>query len=161
MIFPFPHRIYDSVTAITPEELRALGVRGLLLDIDGTLMQSRDQMPAPAVLAWLEELRTAGVILYIFSNNRHFERVKAFAEAVGLPWTFRVGKPRQKNFHKASRELGLAPQELAVVGDQTYTDMLGARLFGCRALLVQSSDTYLPYFWPRRLAELPFRRVKP
>jgi HAD superfamily phosphatase (TIGR01668 family) len=161
MTLPFPHRIYGAVTDITADDLRAQGVRGLLLDIDGTLMQSRDRMPARPVMDWLARMRAAGIVLYVFSNNRHYERVKAFAEAAGLPWSFRVRKPRQERFRAVSRELGLAPAELAVVGDQTYTDMLGARRFGCRALLVQSTDTYLFYFWPRRLLELPFRRERP
>ena len=161
MTLPYPHRIYPAVTDITAADLRAQGVRGLLLDIDGTLMQSRDAMPAPPVLDWLAELKSQGFLLYIFSNNRHYGRVKAFSEAVGLPWTFRARKPRQERFRAVAAELGLRPGELAVVGDQTYTDILGARRFGCRALLVQSTDTYLFYFWPRRLLELPFRREQP
>lgn len=161
MTLPYPHKIYHKVTDITPDAMRAMNVRGLLLDIDGTLMQSRDRMPEKPVLDWIAQMREAGIRLFIFSNNRHYERVKAFADAVGLPWMYLAKKPRRSSFYRAADRLGLLPGELAVVGDQTYTDMLGARLFGCKALLVQSTDTYLPYFWPRRLLELPFRREKP
>lgn len=161
MTLPYPHRIFDAVTDIAPETLRTLGVQGLLLDIDGTLMQTHDMMPKQPVLDWIKTMRDAGFALFIFSNNRHCARVKAFSEAVGLPWLHLARKPLQRSFFKAAEQMGLSPAELAVVGDQTYTDVLGARLFGCKALLVQSTDTYLPYFWPRRLLELPFRREKP
>ena len=57
MPLPFPHVCLPDVTHITPELLKTLGVSGLLLDIDGTLMQTRDAMPARPVLAWLDRLR--------------------------------------------------------------------------------------------------------
>ena len=158
---PYPHRFLPDVTCITPERLRALGVSGLLLDIDGTLMQTRDAMPRQAVLDWMRELEQEGFILYILSNNKHHHRVKAFAEAVGLPWQNLAKKPALGGFRKAASILNLPPERMAMVGDQTFTDVFGARRFGCKAILVDSTDTYLWYFWPRRLAELPFRKERP
>ena len=69
-------------------------------------------------------------------------------------------KPGLRGFREAARKLGLPPEKLVMVGDQTYTDMLGARRFGCKGILVESTDTYLWYFWPRRLLELPFRKER-
>lgn len=161
MTLPFPQLFLRDVTRITPELLREHGVKGLLLDIDGTLMQTRDAMPKQQVLDWMEGLKEEGFTLYILSNNRHQGRVKAFAESLGLRWQYLAKKPRQKGFVRAFRETGLAPSQLAVVGDQIFTDMWGARRAGCRAILVESTDTYLWYFPLRRLAELPFRREKP
>ena len=161
MPLPYPHVFLSDVTRITPELLRELGVSGLLLDIDGTLMQTRDAMPARPVLDWLAEMERAGVILYILSNNKHHDRVKAFSEKVGLPWQHLAKKPGQTGFRQAAARLGLRPDQLAMVGDQTFTDMWGARRFGCKAILVESTDTYLWYFPFRRLAELPFRKARP
>ncbi len=160
MPLPFPHVFLPDVTAITPELLASLGVSGLLLDIDGTLMQTRDAMPAPAVLDWMDRMKAGGITLYILSNNKHHDRVQAFAQKVGLPWQHLAKKPGLEGFRQAARRLDMAPGQLAMVGDQTYTDMWGARRFGCKAILVESTDTYLWYFWPRRLAELPFRRER-
>ncbi len=157
MIFPFPYRYYPSVTDITVKDLQEMGITALLLDIDGTLMQTRDMMPAPAVMDWLQQMKQSGITLYILSNNKHPNRVKAFADAIGAQWQYLAGKPRQRGFVKAQQELGLSKEQLALVGDQTYTDMLGSRLFGIKGLLVESTDRYLWYFWPRRIAELPFR----
>ena len=161
MPLPFPHVFLPDVTPITPALLKQLGVSGLLLDIDGTLMQTRDSMPAQPVLDWMENMKNAGIILYILSNNKHHHRVKAFAEAVELPWQHLAKKPGLAGFRLAAQRLGLRPDQLAMVGDQTYTDVFGARRFGCKAILVDSTDTYLWYFWPRRLAELPFRKERP
>ena len=161
MPLPYPHVFLPDVTHISPELLEKLGVSGLLLDIDGTLMQTRDAMPRQAVLDWMAHLRREGFILYILSNNKHHHRVKAFAEAVGLPWQHLAKKPGCAGFREAAKRLDMAPERLAMVGDQTYTDMWGARRFGCKGILVESTDTYLWYFWPRRLAELPFRKERP
>ena len=160
MIFPFPYRYYPAVTDITAEDLAEMGIRALLLDIDGTLMQTRDMMPAPAVMDWLAKMKERGITLYILSNNKHHHRVKAFAEAVGLPWQNLAKKPALGGFRKAAEILNLPPARMAMVGDQTFTDVLGARRFGCKAILVDSTDTYLWYFWPRRLLELPFRKER-
>ena len=160
MFFPFPDKIFDNVTCIRPEFLRQAGIRGLLLDIDGTLAQTRQPEPSPAVDAWLAEMRRSGVALYILSNNKSPERTRAFAERIGCGWRHRSHKPGRKGFAAAARELGLAPRELAIVGDQIYTDVLGGMRAGMHTLMVQSTDTYLWYFPLRRLAELPFRRER-
>lgn len=161
MPLPYPHVFLPDVTHITPELLQKLGVSGLLLDIDGTLMQTRDAMPEQKVLDWMKDMEESGIILYILSNNKHHDRVKAFAEKVGLPWQHLARKPGLKGFHEAAKRLKMKPETLAMVGDQTFTDMWGARRFGCKGILVDSTDTYLWYFWPRRLAELPFRKERP
>ena len=83
MIFPFPYRYYPAVTDITVQDVQDMGIRALLLDIDGTLMQTRDMMPAPAVMAWLKEMQAQGITLYVLSNNKHPHRVEAFAKAIG------------------------------------------------------------------------------
>ena len=161
MPLPYPHVFVPDVTHITPALLKKLGVAGLLLDIDGTLMETRDAMPARPVLDWLEEMKSAGVALYILSNNRHRERVQAFAQTVDLPWQNLAGKPGKRGFRLAAERLGLPPEKLALVGDQTFTDMWGARRWGCKGILVESTDIHLWYFWLRRLLELPFRKERP
>ena len=160
MPFPFPHVMVRDVTCITPELLRQRHIRALLLDIDGTLMQTRDNLPAQPVLDWIECMKQAGICLYILSNNKHGDRVQAFAQHVGLPWQNLAGKPSRRGFEKAQAYLGLPAREIGVVGDQIFTDVLGARRCGMQALLVESSDTYLWYFYPRRLLEKPFMRVR-
>lgn len=157
MIFPFPHKIYDDVTRIRPEFLKEKGIRGLLLDIDGTLARTKDPEPSAAVDAWLREMKENGIILYILSNNKSPRRTESYARRIGCSWRHKSKKPSTKGFLAAAEQLGLQPHELAIVGDQIYTDVLGGLRSGMWTLMVQSTDTYLWYFPLRRLAELPFR----
>ena len=161
MPLPYPHVFVPDVTHITPALLKELGVAGLLLDIDGTLMETRDAMPAQPVLDWLEEMKSAGVALYILSDNRHRDRVQAFAQAVDLPWQNLAGKPGKRGFCLAAERLGLPPGKLALVGAQIFTDMWGARRWGCKGILVEAADVHLWYVWLRRLLELPCRKERP
>ena len=155
MNLPFPYKIYDSVADITPEELERLRVRGLLLDIDGTLAPTHVKDPAPRLLAWAKRVKEAGVRIFILSNNKSEQRARYYGQILDCPWMHRAGKPRPGGFHEAARRLGLEPGQLAVVGDQIYTDMLGARRAGMKGLLVRSIDDvwYKPF---RRLVEQPF-----
>ena len=158
MPLPYPHVFVPDVTHITPALLKKLGVAGLLLDIDGTLMETRDAMPARPVLDWLEEMKSAGVALYILSNNRHRDRVQAFAQAVDLPWQNLAGKPGKRGFCLAAERLGLPPGKLALVGDQIFTDTLGANRAGVTPLLIQPIRLAgNPGRYIRYAAETPFR----
>lgn len=157
MVFPFPDEIYDDVTKITPAELERLGVKGLLLDIDGTLARTKDPAPSRAILDWLEMMKRSGVKLFVLSNNKSPQRTEKYAAMMGAPWRHRSRKPAREGFMDAADKLGLRPEELAIVGDQIYTDVLGGLRCGMKTLMVQSLDTYLWYFPFRRLVELPFR----
>lgn len=155
MNLPFPYKKYRDVTQLTPDELAALEVKGLLLDIDGTLAPTHVKDPVRAVLHWADTLRRAGIRLMILSNNKSEKRARHYGELFDCPWMHRAGKPGAAGFRKSAALLGLQPRELAVVGDQIYTDMLGARRAGMKGLLVDSIDDvwYKPF---RRLAEQPF-----
>jgi HAD superfamily phosphatase (TIGR01668 family) len=155
MKLPFPYKKYRDVTEITAADLSEMGVRGLLLDIDGTLAPTHAKNPEPRFLAWANKIKTAGVRLFILSNNRSSKRAEHYGRIMDCPWMHQAHKPRPEGFHKAARILGLQHWELAVVGDQIYTDMLGARRAGMKGLLVNSIDDvwYKPL---RRLVEQPF-----
>lgn len=157
MVLPFPHVILKDVMHITPAMLESMGVRGLLLDIDGTLARTKDPRPSKAVSSWLDEMRKSGIRLYILSNNKSPVRTKSFADMIGCGWRHHSHKPSRAGFLAAAAQLGLDPGELAIVGDQIYTDVLGGLRCGMKTIMVQSTDTYLWYFPLRRLIELPFR----
>ena len=151
------------MTGIRTEFLREKGIKGLLLDIDGTLARTKDPVPAPAIDAWLREMQDCGIKLFILSNNKSPKRTESFAKRIGCDWRHKSRKPSTEGFLAAAAHLGLQPSELAIVGDQIYTDVLGGLRSGMWTLMVQSTDTYLWYFPLRRLVELPFRyerRVK-
>lgn len=160
MNVPFPHKTYPDVTHITRRELDALGVRTLLLDLDGTLMRSGSTDMRADIAEWIRELSKTGTVIFLLSNNRSPERVRAVAERFGLPWTWHAGKPRRSALDAVRQELAPEPDSTAVVGDQIFTDMLLARRCGVMGLLVESMDDHRWYYRLRLLAERPFRRAK-
>ncbi|MCX7602227.1 MAG: YqeG family HAD IIIA-type phosphatase [Meiothermus sp.] len=130
-----PRAHLRSVTAITPQWLQERGLRALLLDLDNTLVPYRTYGEAPlGLLAWLQTLQDAGIQVMLVSNGSR-RRVRYWCEKLGVPGFGPAGKP-WFGFRKALRRLGLAPREVAVVGDQLFTDVLGGNLIGAYTVLV-------------------------
>ena len=131
-----PDYIFKSIDCIDAEFLRARGIRALVLDVDNTLTAHGSQHLAPHVEHWLQEMRQAGVEMRICSNN--FEkRVRPFAEKIGLPFVSFSLKPASRGLRLARRAFGLRKNEIALVGDQIFTDVLAAKLYGIPVLMVQ------------------------
>lgn len=131
-----PTLYLDRITGLSLSQLEAWGIKGLILDVDNTLTTHDNPIPDPAIRRWLEEAAAAGIRMIILSNN-HPPRVKPFAEILGLPFTADAAKPLSGGYRRATQELGLSKEEVAVVGDQIFTDILGGNLFGIRSVLVQ------------------------
>lgn len=153
-----PYKMYSAVTEITSHELDLMGIKALLLDIDGTLMPTKRDRLGTEVIRWIECMKNAGIRLYILSNSRRVRRVEKLGHDLDIPCRALSRKPLPKNFLYAAYQMGLPPEEIAMVGDQIFTDTLGANLAGIRALLVESTDTDLWYQPLRRVLELPFMR---
>ena len=157
-ISPIPRGVYPSVAAIAPQKLAARGVRLVLADLDNTLAPYGEEEPDPAVAAWKERLERAGITLYLLSNSRRPGRAQRFAQRLGIPYQGRAGKPKKKGYLLAMERMGCAPEETVMVGDQIFTDTLGANNAGVAPLLVEpirlsgNPGRYLRY-----AAETPFR----
>ena len=115
----------------------------MLLDIDNTLTTHDNPVPAPGVEAWVAGMQAAGISLCLVSNN-HPPRVAPFAERLGLDFVCEGKKPLTKGYREAVEKMGLSRKEVAAVGDQIFTDVLGANLFRCPVSLCS------PWRWKRR-----------
>ena len=131
-----PDYIFKSVDRISPEFLQAQGIRALVLDVDNTLTAHDSQDLAPGVADWLARMRGAGIALRISSNNTA-RRVRPFAEKLGLPFVSFSLKPAPRGLRIARRAFGVQKSEMALVGDQVFTDMLAAKFYGIRILMVE------------------------
>jgi len=151
------HRIYE----IEPQRLRQWGVTTLVLDVDNTLTTHDNPVPNQDVLRWLEQMKALGMKLVILSNN-YAQRVEPFAKRLGLDYTARAWKPLSKGFRETARRLKVAPAEMAVVGDQIFTDVLGGNLFGAKTILVEpmEPETGLGFRLKRRLEKGILRRYR-
>jgi len=123
------------VEAITPAYLAHRGIVALVLDVDNTLTGDGSQQLDDSVRRWLDTMRTAGVSLTVVSNNTA-ARVRPFAEKLGLGWVALACKPLPFGLIAARRRLGVAKHQMAMVGDQLFTDRLAAGLYGIPALSV-------------------------
>ena len=132
----YPHAIADRVYRITPELLKSWGVRGLILDIDNTLTTHDNPVPDAGVAAWLEQNRKEGIRMIVLSNNKP-QRVEPFAKILGLEFIADGAKPLKKGYRRCSQALGIPCEQLCMVGDQIFTDILGGRTAGCKTVLVE------------------------
>lgn len=134
--FLTPHYRIASVLELTAERLRGLGLESLLLDADCTLKRYRSEECAPGVREWLDTLRQAGFGLCLVSNG-FGERIRQFAEPLGLPFVARALKPLPQGCRRAMRKMGFRPENTALVGDQLLADIVAGRLAGLTTFLVE------------------------
>ncbi len=149
-----PKERLSRITEMTPAWLSDRGLRGLVIDLDNTLVPYGLKPPPPAELAeWKRALDEAGMPLAIVSNAKP-GRTREWAAALGVPGWGLAGKPLPFAIWLAAKRLGLPAAQLAVVGDQLFTDVLGANLAGGYAVLVEpiEPDRGLPHTrWVRGL----------
>ncbi|MGE5559840.1 MAG: YqeG family HAD IIIA-type phosphatase [Chloroflexota bacterium] len=130
-----PKLYLESIYRVDPDMLAQRGIRGLILDIDNTLVPWNDPIAPEKLLRWLEALRAAGISACLMSNNTP-ERVSAFAKALGVPWIVEGRKPAARAYHAALAVLGTRAGETAALGDQIYPDVVGANRMGIFSILV-------------------------
>lgn len=130
-----PDLLKNRITDIAVQELRDMGIKGILLDVDNTLTTHDSQQLSAEVKAWLDGMRDAGFSLMIVSNAKE-ERVKPFADRIGLPFVHRAAKPLGWGFSRAMKRMALTKRECLVIGDQIFTDLLGAKWSGVRCAQV-------------------------
>ena len=139
-----PDYVFDSIYDITPEVLTAHGVRGVLVDLDGTMASHKAALPPDTLHTFVDRLKDAGIAVLVFSNN-HPERVGKFCEPLGVGYISHAGKPFSRGFRKAANRLGLSMREIAVIGDQIFTDVFGGNRAGALTCYVETLDRR--FFW--------------
>ena len=152
----------NAASDITPELLAHHGVSAVMVDLDDTLVASGSRELAEPLRAWLAALRRAGVGVLILSNGERV-RVRLFAATLGVEGLALSGKPFFWAFRRGLRRLGTSAQATAMVGDQLFTDVLGANLAGLKSILVSPlTPGGLPHTRAaRRLERLILRRTPP
>ncbi len=129
----YPDREVKSAYEIDYRKLYEQGYRGIVFDIDNTLVPHG----APAqekTVRLFEELRKIGFAVMLLSNNKE-PRVKSFHDCVGADYIFKAGKPGKDGYEKAMEKMGTTPQNTLFVGDQLFTDIWGAKRCGIYTFL--------------------------
>lgn len=145
-----PRGFYPSFSALEPSALAAKGVKLVLADLDNTLVPYRVPLPTPLVVSWKDELEAQGIRLFILSNSRKPGRAQRFADSLGVPYQGHSGKPKKAGYLRAMERMEVTPEQTVMIGDQIFTDILGANNAGVTPLLIR----------PIRLAGNPGRYVR-
>ena len=155
-----PDGVYPSIYQIDGKALALRGITLLLADLDNTLAKYGQPEPDPALLAWKEDLSAAGVDLFLLSNSRKPRRAEHFARALSIPFLGHAGKPKSGGYLRAMERMGRTSAQTAMVGDQIFTDILGAKRTGMLALMVEPIELAgNPGRYLRYAVEEPFRAL--
>lgn len=143
-----PSEYKKTIFDITPEDLKARGIRGIITDLDNTLVEWDRPDATPKLIEWLASMKQSGIKVVIVSNNNEM-RVKSFSEPLGIPFIFQARKPMGKAFRRAIKVLDLQRKQIVVIGDQMLTDIFGGnrnKLHTILVLPVAKSDGFVTKF---------------
>ena len=150
-----PKIIAPHLTDITPELLRERGIRLLMLDFDNTIVPYTTDVPTEQMTAWLDRMKQTDIAVCIVSNSRK-DRVPRFCREHGLDCITHAKKPFSRGIRECLEKYGIPAGEAALVGDQIYTDTLGANCAGVTSILVSAIDNHNFWLKARHVLELPF-----
>ena len=132
----YPNEYFNSVKDINLELLNKNNIKGLILDVDNTLINLDRKMPA-GISDWAKNLKADGIKICILSNSNKLNKVEAVAKIIDVPYIFFGKKPLKSGFLRARDILKLPNENIAVVGDQIFTDIIGANRCNMFSILVK------------------------
>jgi len=138
----YPSIYLKNVKEITIELLNKNNVKGILLDVDNTLIDFNHKI-LEGVKDWCEELKREGIKLCILSNTNKIEKVKKVAKELDIPYINFAKKPFKTGFLKAKEKMGLPAENIAAIGDQILTDVIGSnrcKIFSILVKPIQEKD---------------------
>lgn len=130
-----PSEQVNSIFDIHPAELTKRGIKGIITDLDNTLVEWDRPMPTPELITWFDQIRAHGILVTVVSNNNE-ERVGRFCKPLNIPFIHRAKKPLVSAFKKAAAQMGMKLEETVVIGDQLLTDIFGGNRGGFHTILV-------------------------
>ena len=151
-----PRLISPSLTDLTPELLREKGVRLLMLDFDNTIVPYTTSVPTPEMAAWLKAMEQVPDLSVCVVSNSRKDRVRVFCAEYGLDCITHAKKPFSRGIRQCLDRYAVPPAQAALVGDQIYTDTLGANCAGVMSILVKAIDNHNFWLKARHVLELPF-----
>ncbi len=145
----------DALTQITPEFLSRKQIKLLMMDFDNTIVPYTTDVPTEEMKQWLEQMKESGIQLCVVSNSKK-DRVKVFCKAYGLDCITHSRKPFPKGIRCCMEKYGIPAAHCGLVGDQIFTDTLGANACGVCSILIKAIHNHTVWLKLRHVAELPF-----
>lgn len=135
----YPNLYLTTIQEITIGLLMKNKIKALILDVDNTLIDYHKNL-SEEVIQWSQKLQGQGIKMYILSNTNKEEKVKAVAKKLEIPYEMFAKKPFKKGFQKVQQILNIKPENIAVVGDQIFTDIIGGNRCNMFTILVDPVD---------------------
>ena len=132
----YPNAHFKNVRKIELGFLKENNINALILDVDNTLIDYDKNLPNETI-DWANNLKKNGVKLYILSNSNKKEKVRTVAEKLGIEYMYFAKKPLKLGFKKVQDILKEKPENIAVVGDQIFTDVVGGNRCKMFTILVE------------------------
>ncbi len=126
----------DIVTHLSPRIIKQYNLKGLVLDVDETLVAFRDSVISSELLMWVEEVRPL-VNLWLVSNNLSKKRISTIASRLNVPYIYGARKPSRKKLRQAVNSMNLPVNQVGMVGDRIFTDVLAGNRLGMFTILVE------------------------
>lgn len=129
-------RLNESILQLTPALLDQHQLKGLVLDVDDTLVSSKATDVSPELLDWLIDIKQNAKVSLV-SNNINRSRIHRIAKSLDLSYIHGAGKPSRRKLRKAVSAMGLPHDQVAMVGDRLFTDVLAGNRLGLFTILVE------------------------
>jgi uncharacterized protein len=145
-----PNLVLEGVIlSLSPDVLQQNNLRGLILDVDETLVPIRQSEVSSELRQWVDTIKPE-LKLVLLSNNLSEARISRIAQILNLPYFYGAAKPSRRKLRQAIAQLGLPPEQIGMVGDRLFTDVLAGNRLGMFTILVE------PMVTPGSIA-LPFQ----
>lgn len=132
----YPKGYFNKVSEISIDYLKENKIQGLILDVDNTLIDYYKNM-TDDTLNWSNSLKENGIKMYILSNSNKKDKVSEVAQKLGIEYSYFGMKPLKFGFKKAKKYLNIENENIGVVGDQIFTDVIGANRMKMFPILVE------------------------
>ncbi len=142
----YPDIYLKKVEDITIETLIKNKIKLLILDVDNTLIDYYKKL-SEDIIKWAKEMKGQGIKLYILSNTNNEEKVEKVAQTLQIPYKHFAMKPLKRGFKYIQKETNINPENIAVVGDQIFTDVLGGNRSNMFTILVDPIDEKRDYWY--------------
>ena len=157
----YPNAYLRNVQEITIEFLKENNLKALILDVDNTLIDYYKNLSEEKI-QWAESLKKQGIILYILSNTNKKAKVEMVANKLGIPFEMFAKKPSKKGFIRTQKKMNIPFENIGVVGDQIFTDVIGGNRCNMFTILVDPVDKkdYWYTAWKRPMERRIKNRIK-
>lgn len=142
----YPNIYLKKVEDITIETLIKNKIKLLILDVDNTLIDYYKKL-SEDIIKWAKEMKGQGIKLYILSNTNNEQKVEKVAQTLQIPYKHFAMKPLKRGFKYIQKETNINPENIAVVGDQIFTDVLGGNRSNMFTILVDPIDEKKDYWY--------------